>query len=353
MPNVSKIIAALFSVLLAGTVSVYSAGPTTSPPFSLTAPPPPTLERADSLLVLQNYPAAKNFLTEYLKNSPGSNEALYLSLAVDQTEILDYESYSMQNERFIKSADSVKAILEARLKKLHGKDSILCLFYIANICGGVGVIQGKVGNWFSAVKSSMSSISMLKEVAKLDTTMVAAYLGIGIFHYYLSKSFKWLPFIDEKSEEEGIRDVERATRAPYPFGFAAKNSLCWILIERQNYRRADSIAASVLADAPDNSIFLRIHCLIALWSKRYDDAVAIAQKISNLSLSRTPVNWSDLVLGQFALTSSYDAQGKTNEAVAAADYILKAPIPAGFLDVPHIKKNIKKVQAIRKKYKTP
>ena len=309
------------------------------------------LAQADTLLVKQQYQAAKTYLADYLKNAPDDNEALYLRVAVDQTEILDYESYSIQNAQFTKTADSIRTVLEGRLAKLHGKDSVRCLFYIANIYGGLGVIMGKTGEWFPSVKSSMTSITMLKEVLRLDSTVIAASLGVGIFHYYLSKSFKWLPFIDERSEEEGIRNVERATRAPFPFGFAAKNSLCWILIEHQEYRRADSIALSVLAEAPDNTIFLRIRCLIALWDKRFDDAVALGKRLAQLSNARSPVNWSDLVLAHYVMSSGNDALGREKEAVAAADYILNAPMPPKVQDIPPIKRNLKKIQAIRKKYK--
>jgi tetratricopeptide (TPR) repeat protein len=341
----------LLIAVIAGIIPLcanMAAGEATVTPLNSRQASP--LSLAESLLVKQNYSAAKALLSGYLKNVPENNEALYLCVAVNQTEILDYESYSIEKERFINLADSVRSILESRLKKLRGKDSVQCLFYIANIDGGIGVIQGKVGKWFPAVKSSMASISLLKEVVKLDTTQIAAWLGMGIFHYYLSKSFKWLPFIDEGSEEDGIRNVERATRAPFPFGFAAKNSLCWILIERQEYRRADSLAVSVLADAPDNTIFLRIRCLIALWSRRFDDAVTLGKKLAQRSLERTPVNWSDLVLAYYTMSSANESMGREKEALAAANYILVAPIPRHFLDIPHIKKNLKKVLAIKKKY---
>jgi hypothetical protein len=316
--------------------------------FAAPAGPSP-LAAAESLLVRQDYNAARAAVAQHLQSAPDDSYALYLRVAIEQTELLDYESYSLHYERFLQAADSVRKVLEDRLRKLAGQDSTLCLFYIANIYGGISVIKAKTGSWFSALRSGLTSVNMLKEVAQRDSTIYAASLGIGIFHYYLSKSFKWLPFIDDDSEDKGIREIEKSTSAPSPYDFAAKNSLCWILIDRQQFSRADTIAGSVLREAPENSIFLRIRCLIALWSGNYNQAVALGEKLAQIAIKRTPINWSNLVLAYYVLSCGDEALGKGKEACAAADYILDNRIPPEFKKIPPIKKNLKKIAAVKKK----
>ena len=304
----------------------------------------------ESLIVKQEYGIAKERLTRHLQAAPEDNYALYLCVAIEQTELLDYESYSLYFARFLKTADSIGKVLEGRLGRLSGKDSTECLFYLANIYGGMGVIEAKCGSWFSAIRSSLASIGMLKEVLRRDSTMHAAMLGTGVFHYYLSKSFKWLPFISADSENEGINEVEKATVAPFLYSFAAKNSLCWILMDHKRFGRADTVALSALDEVPGNTIFLRIRCLIALWSGHCDQAVVLGQKLSEISSARDPVNWSDYVMSYYVLTCGYDRLGKAKEALAAADGILSAKIPPEFMKIPHIRKNLKKIQEVKKKY---
>jgi hypothetical protein len=315
------------------------------------APDSTVIPSVESLIVKQEYDDAIELLIRHLQTAPDDNYALYLRVAIEQTELLDYESYALYSERFLTTADSIRKVLENRLGKLYGKDSTECLFYIANIYGGIGVIEAKCGSWFPALRSSLASIGMLKEVLRRDSTMHAAMLGTGVFHYYLSKSFKWLPFISANSENEGIREVEKATAAPFLYGFAAKNSLCWILIDRKRFGRADTVALSALDEAPGNTIFLRIRCLIALWSGHCDQAVMLGQKLSEISCARDPVNWSDYVMSCYVLTSGYDRLGKGKEALAAADGILSAKIPPEFMKIPPIRKNLKKIQEVKKKYR--
>jgi hypothetical protein len=317
--------------------------------FAAAAGPSPCAV-AETLLVKQEYDAAGEIVCRRLQTAPEDNYALYLRIAIEQTEILDYESYYLRGGRFLAAADSVRKVLEERLSKLSGKDSTLCLFYIANLYGGMGLIKAKTGSWFSGLKNSLKSVGMLKEVAQRDSAMYAAMLGTGAFHYYLSKNFGWLPFIDADSEKKGISEVEKATCAPFPYGFAAKNSLCWILIEQKQFGRADSVALSVLKETPGNTIFQRIRCLIALWSGHYEQALMLAQKLSEVSLMRDPVNWSDYVMSYYVLTSSYDGLGKVKEAITVSHHILGVKIPPEFRAIPPIKKNLKRILAIKNKY---
>ena len=159
------------------------------------------IDSAQKLLVYQKYDAAEEILDNRLEKVPTDIDALYLLLAVKQTRILDYESYTIDGKKFERLADSIRQVLEERCPKLEGKDSIDCLFYIANTYGGISIMQAKNGNWFDGVKNALTSVSHLKTVRKLDPDFYAANLGIGVFDYYLSSSLKWLPFVDEDAEK--------------------------------------------------------------------------------------------------------------------------------------------------------
>jgi tetratricopeptide (TPR) repeat protein len=308
------------------------------------------LDSALHFLVNQNYNDAYSYLQKHSMKYPSDNEALYLSFVIDQTRILDYESYYTESKAFISAAESLKTVLERRLPELSGKDSIECLLYIANITGGVSVILSKAGNWFEAVKNALASIAILKKVKKLDPDCYEANLGIGVFNYYLSNSFKWLPFVQDK-EKEGIKLVEKALNSRVPYNYAAKSSLCWILIEQQDFRKADSLARSVLNELPDNTIFLRISAYISLWSGKYDAARKQALRIIKSSEGREPLNWANLVTAYYVMVSSYMEQKNNRDACLAAEEFMARQIPQQLADLPHIKKNIKMIEDIQKKYR--
>ena len=137
--------------------------------------------------------------------------------------------------------------------------------------------------------------------------------------------------------------------AGYPFSFAAKNSYCWILIEQNRYAKADSIAMSALVEIPGNSIFLRIRSLIALWSQNYKKAIPLAEKLLTISESRSPINWSDLIMSHYVLVSSYHNLGMRKECLSYADKILTRNIPPEYREIPHIKRNMNHVAEIWEK----
>ena len=307
------------------------------------------LAAAETLLVNQDYRAAKKAVDGCLAKGEEENKALYLRIAIEQTELLDYESYHVHSERFLCVADSILKVFEGRLAGLKGKDSTQCLFYIANIYGGMSVIKAKMGKWLPAIRNSLTSVGLLKEVVQRDPALSAAMLGIGAFHYYLRKSFAWLPFVDENSEQRGIQEIERATSAPFPYRFAAKNTLCWILIDQEQFDRADSVALSALEETPGSTIFLRIRCCIALWSGRYERALELGQELSEVSLLRDPVNWSDYVLAYYVLAGSYERLGKIKEALACIRHILGTQIPPASREIPPVRKNLKRILEIKKR----
>lgn len=305
------------------------------------------LAAAETLLVRQDYDSARRYVSAFRPGGAEDNYALYLRVVIEQTELLDYEAYTVRGGEFLKIADSVRRVLAGCLPGLRGRDSTLCLFYIANIYGGIGVIKAKMGSWFPAIQSSLKSVALLKEAFQRDSSMCAALLGIGAFHYYLSKSFNWLPFIDEDSQRRGVRDIERAMEAPFPFSFGAMNTLCWILIDQKQFDRADSVALMALRETPGSTIFLRIRCLNAFWSGHYERAIELGQKLSESSLLRDPVNWSDYVMAYYVLSGSYDGLGKIKEALAAVRHILGTPIPPEFRNMPGIRKNLDRILDIK------
>jgi len=299
-------------------------------------------------LVEQRYQDAKYELQAILSQNPSDIEAMYLQLAVWQTEILDYESYHIYGKQFIAAADSIKDVLEKKLETLHGKDSVLCLFYLANIYGGISVIKAKTGEWIEGAKNGMTSNSLFKQVQKYAPDFIAANLGVGLFNYYFSSSFNWVPFTGGRADD-GLAAIEEATKSEFPFNYAAKNSLCWILIDRQEYSRADSIAMTVLDEYPGNTIFLRIRSIIDLRCHSYKNAIVHANQLLALTKERDPKNWSDLIAAYYILVESYHMSGHVNESIAAADTILAENIPETYLSIPHIKKNLKRIRDIKEK----
>jgi hypothetical protein len=307
------------------------------------------IDSAKTYLMTQDYRKAERFVNMVLDKQSERIEALYLRCVIKQTEMLDYESYSIYGEDFLKLADTVSRELRYRLPLEKGRDSLKCMFYIGGTLGGIGIIQAKIGNWPFGVRNAMASVSFFKQIIKIDPEFKAAYLGIGVFNYYLSDNFKWLPFFGDK-REVAIQQIRLATMAPFPFNFAACNSLCWILISRGLIKTADSVATQVLIKYPDNTTFLRIKVRTVLGNNHWEEAINLARKLIDLSKKRSPENWSDMLSGYQALLMSFDKLGQKKECLDTSAKVLALDIPGQFKKIQYVKKHLKYAAEIRKKY---
>ena len=65
---------------------------------------------------------------------------------------------------------------------------------------------------------------------------------------------------------------------------------------------------------------------------------------------REPCNWSNLVTAYHVIVSSYIEQNNTRDAYLAAEEFMAKQIPQQYADLPHIKKNIKIIADVQKKY---
>jgi tetratricopeptide (TPR) repeat protein len=307
------------------------------------------LDSAKYYLVNQQYGKAEHSLNNILRLQPSNSDAIYLLLATIQTKILDYESYNIDADYFIQKANSALLYLSKALPEKKGQDSLVCLFYIGNILGGISVIQAKVGNWPSAVQSGVNSLGAFKLVIKKNPDFFPAYLGLGIFNYYISQNLKWLPFFGDR-RMAGLEQVRLSTKADIPYSYVAKNSLCWILLERNEYHAADSVASSVLYELPSNTIFIRLKARITFWKREWAEAIHWGKSLVALSEKRVPVNWADLFSGYQILVSSYDSLGDKKECLRWCKKALSRIVPEPYAQIPYVKKHLKFICEIQRKY---
>ena len=307
------------------------------------------MDSARSCLMAQRYQTGERMLKDLCKQQPDNLEALYLLCMIKQTEILDYESYTVEGENFLACADSSLSVLTGALHCQKGKDSLDGLFYIGSILGGKGVIFAKNGNWPSAVRCALASMGYFKRIVKVDSNYYAAGYGMGVFKYYMSRNLHWLPFFGDK-RPEALRQIRRALAAPFPYNYAACNSLCWILIERGEFAAADSLISEALVSYPDNTLFMRIKMRTALGLAHWECAESLSRRLIDVSLQRCPRNWADVVSGYQVLVCCYDNLHLGDACRDAARTALAMEVPEAYRKISFVKKHLSYIAGMRKKY---
>ncbi|MBD3317377.1 MAG: hypothetical protein GF344_16435 [Chitinivibrionales bacterium] len=310
----------------------------------------PAVDSAGDYLMRQRYERAKDFAARRRAEDPSDIRALYAYFTVRHTQILDYESYAVHGEEFLRFLDTAMTIVENSLSSGSPVDTVRHLFYLGNILGSKGIIQAKTGKWFRAAKTATRSVAMLREAKKRDSTFLAALLGVGLFNYYLSQNLGWVPFFKDRTEE-GLRDIVAATEAEFPYDYAAMNAYCWILIERAEYVRADSIAREVLADYPRNTIFLRIAARSTLMNEKFDKALRDGRRLRDLTLEREGAlrNWSDLLMAYEVMATAALELNRPHEALRIAREALEKEVPMWAQKIDHVQNHWSYLTEMEKK----
>jgi tetratricopeptide (TPR) repeat protein len=307
-------------------------------------------EQVCTLIMLQKYRNAELLEQNILKKCPDDIGALNMLCTIKQTEIMDYESYTVFGNAFDSYTDSVFNVISLLIDDKKGRDSINAMFYMASILGSKSIILAKKGIWAPAISSAVKSSDYLKKVIKKDPLFFQAYYGIGMFNYYLSQNLKWVPFLGDK-REDALKQIDTAALyAPVPYNYAAKNSLCWILIDAKRPETADSIASDVLKKYPENTIFIRIKVKSNILLKRWNIALQLAGRLLELSSERNPRNWAELVAGYHAVALCYENMKNYQCCKDAAVKALSLPIPEKYRSIPFVKKYLKYFEDVSRKY---
>lgn len=303
-------------------------------------------------LMKQRYDLARNYLKHILLSNPHNIDALYMQLNINATELLDYESYSINGDQYLNFADSVLKIIENVTLSTKDTSNIRYLFYKANIYGFIGLVQAKQKDLIKGIKNARTSVKLLKSVLEADPSLHEASLGIGMYNYYIGQNLRWLPFMGSKARD-GIADVEKAASASSPFSYGAKYNLLWILIDRADYARADSMVSIILENYPDNTIFVSIKAHVALLRQDITNAIAYGKKLTALSQNRTPVNWCDLISGYKIIIAGLYEREQYTACLNKINEVLQLNIPASSNKISYIKKHLnyiyKKKQKIESK----
>ena len=167
-----------------------------------------------SLTFDMQYEAADKILDEMIRMEPENALGYFLK---SKKYIWMYIFGSNDMEHINKFADLSYKTIEISKKMLKkNKDDIDALFYLGNTYGYLGRWYGEEGKWIKAFWNGRKGTNYLKKVIEKDPEYYDAYLGLGMYHYYvdvLPKFIKVLSFLlgGGGDREKGLEEVSIAS----------------------------------------------------------------------------------------------------------------------------------------------
>ncbi|MBU1320212.1 MAG: hypothetical protein KKG33_00685 [candidate division Zixibacteria bacterium] len=178
-----------------------------------------------------------------------------MQAAMKQSEMLDMEHFDFEDE-FYKLLQFSEEKSEAIIDSVpHDAWAWYCL---GLALGSRAVYDARKGSWWSATRRGIKAKRAFTECTKSDSTFYDAYVGLGSYHYWRTvktRAVNWLPFVQD-DREEGLRELNLAINKSLFSADFARNALMWILIDREEYAEAESLAVQMQRKYPEGRKFL-------------------------------------------------------------------------------------------------
>ncbi len=175
----------------------------------------------------------------------------YLYLAgMLQAKYNDYGD-SFNEERYDSLLHSVESLSEPLVN--NKSTSAFGYFYIGSALAFRSFTKSENGNLPSGIYYGLRAGKSLERCLESDPNFTEAKNILGSFYYWRSK-LAWLPFVPDR-KEEGIKLIVESFSHPYEKHLASQN-LMVIFTEEKRFADAEQYGLAMLAEYPDNRLFL-------------------------------------------------------------------------------------------------
>ena len=316
-----------------------AAKPATGAPAAPEAAPPPTAfsprETMDALIdeglrAIYNldYAGSKAAFATLKRDFPDHPIGLYgLPTALWWELTNDYhEDNPVLEKEFLATADETIAFARAQLKKGDPTGEIrLCLGGALGLKGRWDAIQG---HWLAAYKNGKKAFDVQDEAIKSNPELYDAYLGVGIFHYYVAvlpaavKIFARMIFGGSKAQ--GLREINLAKDKGR---FSRTAALLFLVNLYVNNEKDPATALALLREGRKefpNSPFFHFAELLILDEARDWSALRIGAEDFLARIRRADRYYGKgrEHMGLFALGNSYLIEGDAGRALDIYEDVL-------------------------------
>lgn len=300
-----------------------------------------------NLVMKQDYDSAFRVCNLRIENDSMDIDSRYLKLVTLQSQLADYESYSLEGFRCISMAESLITFLDSTISIRNSpEDKEKSDFFKGNIYGVLSIVKAKRGSILSSIRDARLSYEHFKRLKESPAFFSDALYGLGLFDYYIGDNLKWIPGVGKRARS-GLDMLYAASKSDSPFHYGAKNSLVWILMERGGFGEADSIASEVLEKYPGNTLFLQVKSRAAFGTGQYQRAIELAEQLISLSLKREIINWSDVLSGYQLIASCYIKLGNKRKAQEIASKGLSYELSDDTLRIEWVQKHRNSLMSIK------
>jgi len=188
-------------------------------------------------------------------------------------------------------------------------------FFIAGSDGFKGTYEARYERWITAFRFGWKGVSVLLDLESKGCDIPDIHFGIANYNYWRSALMKmlwWMPGIEDK-RQESITELYAACENAVFTGNLAASSLVDILINEKRFADALPVLEKVMKRYPEYAPFWWKRILILYGLERYDEAIAMINRLLDRCASYTPDNHFVEIQCHAYLARIYMAQKKYSQ----------------------------------------
>lgn len=248
----------------------------------------------------ENFKSAKLNAKNIIKQDPKHPAGYFFYAAVLNAE-MDYLQSEKYESEFYKYCDLA---IEKGEKLLESSDDVWVKFFTAGASGFKGAYESRCERWVTAFKQGWRGVSVFKEMLDDGIKIKDVEYGIATYDYWRSaktKALWWMPGVKDKREESIVTLYKLVKEGVYVKESSAYN-LCNILIDHEQYNKAELLASQTLNKYPGNLNFTYQKTLAQIKQKKFKEAkVGVSQIQKKLNQNSFPSNYNQVMLNYFII----------------------------------------------------
>ena len=242
------------------------------------------------LIYLRRYGAVTKHFVHLEKEYPGTSIAQVADTLVWQARMLENFDYRYDKEYWASSKQSKRA-LEAALDE-PGAEAWEHLL-MGTILGIEAIHTMRQQHYLSALRLAFSAMDHVGRSREAAPDFIDLQLADGLYNYWrtvVTMNSKLLPsFGDERST--GIAQMKRVEQQGIFVRPMATLGLAFAWMEEGNMREAEAACAKLRRSYPDNIINNLVSGIVAIYRKKYDDALARLDDVHRVDPTNTRAHY--------------------------------------------------------------
>ena len=257
--------------------------------------------KAQAYLYNDSFNQAHYYLDSVIAIFPFDPVGYLFKGAVYLAEMTDSED-DIHSEEFFEMLETSRLLVDFQMDK---NDSLKCAWMqlcLGHAAAYEALWESRYGSLTGAIKKGLQAKKHYEQGLRYDSTLYDLYGGLGMYHYWKSAKAGILRYLGifRNDKNKGIAELYLAMDSSVISGYASRNSLIWIWLDKKEYDSVVYICDEMQKLFPYGKMFLWPKAYAYFKKEDFERSSEVYIKLRKM-LEQEPGNYFNIIECDYAL----------------------------------------------------